>query len=81
MYVLNILPFLYHTSLSNQLLPRVTLDTVRGQFLYELQGSFYYNPDVIADVSQIRFEQLDRDRVRVSGVKGMLIFLTSVLQR
>jgi hypothetical protein len=48
----------------------VTTDTVRGQFLYELQGSFYYNPDVIADITRINFEQVGKNLVHVSGVKG-----------
>lgn len=48
----------------------VSLDTVRGQLLYEIQGRYYYNPDVIADLSGIRLEALAVDRVRVSGVNG-----------
>ncbi|KIX09203.1 uncharacterized protein Z518_00282 [Rhinocladiella mackenziei CBS 650.93] len=50
----------------------VTIDTVRGQFLYELRGIFYFNPDVVADFSRICFEQVGPDRVYVSGFKGML---------
>jgi len=38
--------------------------------LYEIQGSFYYNPDVIADVTDINFEQIGKDLVQVSGVTG-----------
>lgn len=48
----------------------VTVDTVRGQLLYEIQGPFYYNPDVIADLSSIRFEQTGHNQVHVSGFKG-----------
>ncbi|KIW88204.1 uncharacterized protein Z519_11315 [Cladophialophora bantiana CBS 173.52] len=50
----------------------VTVDTVRGQLLYEIQGPFYYNPDVIADLSGIRLEQVAQDKVYVSGFKGIL---------
>ncbi|KAK5045786.1 hypothetical protein LTR84_008879 [Exophiala bonariae] len=50
----------------------VTTDTVRGQFLYEIQGPFYYNPDVIADITRIVFEPVGKDMVQVSGVKGLL---------
>ncbi|OAL34486.1 hypothetical protein AYO20_06329 [Fonsecaea nubica] len=50
----------------------VTVDTVRGQLLYEIQGQFYYNPDVIADLSGLKVEQVDKDKVYVSGFKGLL---------
>ncbi|OQV06041.1 hypothetical protein CLAIMM_10679 [Cladophialophora immunda] len=49
----------------------VTVDTVRGQLLYEIQGPFYYNADVIADLSGIKVEQIGPDRVHVSGFKGL----------
>lgn len=52
---------------------RVSTDTLRGQLVYELQGNFYYNPDVIADLSGIDMEQLSQDKVRISGVKGKSI--------
>ncbi|KAK9470399.1 uncharacterized protein V1510DRAFT_423161 [Dipodascopsis tothii] len=47
---------------------------VRAQFLYELQGELYYNPDVVADVTGVRIEQLgpdSDDRVAVSGARGL----------
>lgn len=52
---------------------RVTEDTVRAQILYELQGHLYLNPDVVADLSNIKVEAEPgtRDRVRVSGIKGL----------
>ncbi|OAL34331.1 hypothetical protein AYO20_06384 [Fonsecaea nubica] len=53
---------------------RVTEDTVRAQILYELQGHLYLNPDVVADLSQIKVEAESpdvRDRIRVSGIKGL----------
>ncbi len=48
----------------------VSVGTVTAQLLYEIAGPLYANPDVVADFSTIRLEQLDRDRVRVSGVTG-----------
>src|ERR1700694_4632070 len=49
----------------------VTLDTTRCQLLYEIQGRYYYNPDVIADLKTVKVAQDGKDRVRVWGVKGM----------
>lgn len=48
----------------------VTPDTVKCQFLYELQGSIYLNSDVKADISKIAIVKESKDRVHVSGVKG-----------
>ncbi|KAF7192466.1 hypothetical protein HII31_06206 [Pseudocercospora fuligena] len=48
----------------------VTADTVKCQFLYELQGNTYLNSDVKADTTHIRIEDVGKDRVRVSGTKG-----------
>ncbi|MCJ1299961.1 hypothetical protein MMC08_002755 [Hypocenomyce scalaris] len=52
---------------------RVTEDTVRAQILYELQGHLYLNPDVVADLTHIKVEAEPgtRDRVRVSGIRGL----------
>ena len=49
----------------------MNIDTVRGQLVYEIQGRYYYNPDVIADLSQLRVVQEEPDRVRVSGFRGL----------
>ncbi|RKL32906.1 Isopenicillin N epimerase component 2 [Fusarium proliferatum] len=49
----------------------VNIDTLRGQLLYEIQGLYYYNPDVIADITCIDMEQIGKDKVLVSGVKGL----------
>ncbi|KAJ3456119.1 hypothetical protein MRS44_016142 [Fusarium solani] len=44
---------------------------VRAQFLYEIQGTEYINPDVLADIGSVRIENTESgDRVRVSGAKG-----------
>jgi len=48
----------------------VTADTVKCQFLYELQGDVYLNSDVKADIAQVRVTQEAKDRVRVSGIRG-----------
>ncbi|CAK3736652.1 Hypothetical predicted protein [Lecanosticta acicola] len=48
----------------------VTADTVKCQFLYELQGNIYLNSDVKADTTHIRIEDAGKDRVKVSGTKG-----------
>ncbi|KAH8433392.1 acyclic terpene utilization AtuA family protein [Aspergillus melleus] len=48
----------------------VNVDTVRCQFLYELQGNIYLNSDVTAHIGDITVEEAAVDRVRVSGVTG-----------
>jgi hypothetical protein len=48
----------------------VTVGTVTSQLLYEIGGPGYLGPDVTARFDTIELEQLDRDRVRVSGTKG-----------
>lgn len=50
---------------------RVTRFTVTAQFLYELQGELYLNPDVVADLSNVKVEETEvPDRVHVSGARG-----------
>ncbi|CAG7976296.1 unnamed protein product [Penicillium salamii] len=48
----------------------VNADTVRCQFLYELQGDVYLNSDVCAFIGDIVIENEDNDRVQVSGIRG-----------
>ncbi|KAL4805064.1 DUF1446 domain-containing protein [Aspergillus unguis] len=48
----------------------VNADTVRCQFLYELQGNTYLNSDVSAHIADLQVEDLGEDRVRVSGIRG-----------
>ncbi|KIW17964.1 hypothetical protein PV08_05159 [Exophiala spinifera] len=48
----------------------VNVDVVRCQLLYELQGAIYLNSDVTADVSNAEVQQVGKNRVRLTGVKG-----------
>jgi hypothetical protein len=49
----------------------VTPDTVKCQLLYELQGNLYLNSDVAADISEIEIHEISKNRVHVSGVRGL----------
>src|SRR5207302_2518894 len=49
----------------------VTFDTVREQLLYEVHDpARYASPDVVADFTSLRLEDLGDDRVRVGGTRA-----------
>jgi hypothetical protein len=49
----------------------VSTDTLRHQLLYEVHDpARYLAPDVVADFTSARFEDLPGDRVRITGVRG-----------
>jgi hypothetical protein len=48
----------------------VTVDTIKCQFLYEIQGAIYLNSDVSADTTGIYLEDVGPNRVRMSGIIG-----------
>lgn len=48
----------------------VTVDTVTAQLVYEIQSTRYLNPDVTTFLDSIELEQVGRDRVAISGVRG-----------
>ena len=48
----------------------LTVQTVTAQLLYEIQGPYYYNSDVTANIEGVQLVQEGPDRVRVLGVVG-----------
>ncbi|KAF2656455.1 DUF1446-domain-containing protein [Lophiostoma macrostomum CBS 122681] len=48
---------------------QVSVDTLTSQFLYEIQGPWYFNSDVTAILNETSFEQLSANRVALRGVK------------
>lgn len=48
----------------------VSIGTVTSQLLYEIGSPSYYGPDVTARFDTITLEQIEKDRVRISGVRG-----------
>ncbi|CAG8022599.1 unnamed protein product [Penicillium salamii] len=48
----------------------VTKYNTTSQFLYELQGEQYLNPDVVANLHDICIEEISSNRVKVHGITG-----------
>jgi hypothetical protein len=48
----------------------VNIETCKEQLLYEIQGMFYLNCDVTAEIDKVKFTQVGKDRVELSGVRG-----------
>lgn len=49
----------------------MTVGSATSQLLYEIQGPLYYGSDVVAELSNIKMEQVGEDRVKITGVKGL----------
>lgn len=49
----------------------VSSATIISQLLYEIQGILYFNSDVTADIEYIKVEDINKNQVRVTGVKGL----------
>lgn len=41
----------------------VSIDTCKAQLLYEIQGPYYYNSDVVAELTNIKIEEVGKNRV------------------
>ncbi len=51
---------------------RVTVETVTSQLVYEMgDPARYITPDCVADFTSIQLKQTAKDRVHVSGIKGL----------
>lgn len=48
----------------------VSVNTLTSQFLYEIQGPWYFNSDVTAVLDNVSFEYISEHRVALRGVKG-----------
>lgn len=48
----------------------VSIDAITSQLVYEIQGLYYYNSDVTANLDKIQLIQEGANRVRVKGVVG-----------
>ena len=49
----------------------VSVGTVTAQLLYEIAGPEYLNPDVTARFDTIHLTEVDKNRVQISGVRGV----------
>ncbi|EEU33826.1 uncharacterized protein NECHADRAFT_55989 [Fusarium vanettenii 77-13-4] len=62
----------FHIFLQDQAKGLVSRDTITAQVVYEIQGPFYLNPDVIADITNIEIRDTGKNRVTVTGIRGLL---------
>ena len=49
----------------------ISVGTCTSQLLYEIQGPQYFGSDAVANLEGIQMKQLGKDRVLVSGTKGL----------
>ncbi|KAH6886417.1 hypothetical protein B0T10DRAFT_530604 [Thelonectria olida] len=49
----------------------VNVGTVASQLLYQIQGRWHYNCDVVADITAVKMTHVGQDAVHVSGIKGL----------
>lgn len=50
----------------------VSISSLTSQFLYEIQGPWYFNSDVTAVLDNVSFEYVSENRIALRGVKGAL---------
>lgn len=50
----------------------ISVNTLTSQFLYEIQGPWYFNSDVTAVLDNISFEYISDSRIALKGVQGAL---------
>ncbi|KAJ4317384.1 hypothetical protein N0V94_004987 [Neodidymelliopsis sp. IMI 364377] len=48
----------------------MSVNTLTSQFLYEIQGPWYFNSDVTAVLDNISFEYLSENRIALKGIMG-----------
>lgn len=48
----------------------VSINTCTSQLLYGIQGSWYFNSDIVAILDELWFDQLSVNRVALRGVKS-----------
>lgn len=49
----------------------VSVETVKEQMLYEIHNpSAYITPDVVVDLTQVKLQEVDKNKVQITGVKG-----------
>lgn len=46
-------------------------ETCTCQLMYEIQGPWYFNSDVTAEITNAKLELIAKDRVRLSGIHGL----------